>query len=208
MKHRNYKFILKGTDGEGEGTFTGLAAVYGNVDSYKEVIQPGAFTKTLADKEGEVPILWQHDSREPIGVAQLSDSREGLRADGSLVLESPVAQKAYGLLKKKALRGLSIGYDVIADEAREGIRYLTQIKLWEISLVTFPANELALVSGVKSAQEWKDFMDWLRSSDLSDEQRADLNKFLALAGPPPAATQQLSAPDLHALMEAVSKSCA
>src|SRR5947209_6087057 len=107
--HKDFRFELKSLTAE--GTFEGLAAVYGNVDLGGDVIEPGAFQKTLVDKGGEVPILYQHDSSEPIGLGKLSDSREGLVVKGDLVLESPVAAKAYALLKKGVLKGLSIGYD-------------------------------------------------------------------------------------------------
>ena len=150
--HRDFKFELKSlTDA---GTFEGLAAVYGNVDLGGDVIEAGAFQKTMADKGGEVPILWQHDQREPVGLGKLSDSREGLFVKGKLVLaENPVAQKAYSLLKRGVLRGLSIGYDSVKDRMVDGVRHLSEIKLWEISLVTFPMNEQATVTGVKSGVE-------------------------------------------------------
>jgi uncharacterized protein len=132
-----------------QGTFIGLASVYGNKDLGGDVVEQGAFTKTISEKNGEVPILWQHDHREPIGIGRLSDSAEGLHIKGELTLESPVAQKAYALLKRGVLKGLSIGYDTVKDEVKDKVRYLKELKLWEVSVVTFPMNELAGVRGIK-----------------------------------------------------------
>ena len=146
--HKEFRFSIKSI--APDGTFEGLAATYGNVDLGGDLIEPGAFSKTLAEKNGEVPILWQHDAREPIGLGKLSDTSQGLVVHGELALESPVAQKAYGLLKRGVLKGLSIGYDTIKAQAGEGARRLSELKLWEISLVTFPMNEMAMVTGVKS----------------------------------------------------------
>ena len=70
-----------------------------------------------------------------------------------LALESPVAQKAYGLLKKGVLKGLSIGYDDVKSRIVEGVRRLSEMKLWEVSLVTFPMNPAAQVLGVKNLED-------------------------------------------------------
>lgn len=148
---KDFKFQIKSVDEK--GSFTGLAAVYGNIDLGGDIIAPGAFTKTLRDKGGKVPILWQHDTREPIGMGTLEDSDKGLMINGQLCMESPVGQKAYGLMKMEVLKGLSIGYDTIVSEYdRENeIRTLKEVKLWEVSLVTFPMNPLAGVTDVKAA---------------------------------------------------------
>jgi HK97 family phage prohead protease len=139
-----------------QGTFTGLASVYGNRDLGGDIVEPGAFTKTIADKNGEVPILWQHDYREPIGMGKLMDTAGGLQIMGELAVESsPTAMKAYGLMKKGILKGLSIGYDTIRDEVKEKVRYLKELKLWEVSIVTFPMNELATVNSIKTLEDAK-----------------------------------------------------
>lgn len=159
--NKTFKFEIK-EFGE-MGAFTGMASVYGNKDLGGDVVEPGAFTKTLADKGGEVPILWQHDSREPIGMGKLTDGPGGLQIDGVLAIDvSPVAVKAYGLMKKGIIKGLSIGYDTIRDEVKDRVRYLRELKLWEVSLVTFPMNELATINTVKAVEEAKvEFGEWV-----------------------------------------------
>jgi HK97 family phage prohead protease len=148
---KDFKFQLKGV--EDTGSFIGLAAVYGNVDLGDDIIAPGAFTKTLREKGNQVPILWQHDPREPIGIGTLTDSEKGLKIEGQLCMESPVAQKAHALMKMGVLKGLSIGYDPVVTEwdDENEIRTLKEVKLWEVSTVTFPMNERANVTTVKAS---------------------------------------------------------
>lgn len=140
-----------------DGSFEGYGAVFGNVDSYGEVVAKGAFKASLAEHRarGTLPaMLWQHDPRSPIGVyAEMREDSTGLYVKGQLALETERGSEAHVLLRMKALNGLSIGFVPSKwewDEER-GIRTLTQIDLWEVSLVTFPANPEARVSGVKAA---------------------------------------------------------
>lgn len=150
-EHKAFPLQVKEVDAEA-GTFSGYAAVFGNRDSYGDVIEPGAFAKTVADKGGVFPVLWQHDSWEPIGVSTtMSEDDKGLYVEAEVSMEpSGKGPLAMDLLRRKAIRGLSIGFQVVQQSMDAGIRRLTEIKLWEFSVVTFPANELALVSGVKS----------------------------------------------------------
>jgi uncharacterized protein len=152
MQRVNFKLELKSLDQQ--GVFEGLAAVYGNTDLQNEVIERGAFTRTLAHKNGEVPILWQHDPSEPIGMGQLTDTSAGLVVRGQLAIDSsPVAQKAYGLLKLGIVKGLSVGFDSVKAKMVDGVRRLSELRLWEVSLVTFGANPSAVITGVKSEHD-------------------------------------------------------
>ena len=132
------------------GNFQGLASVYGNVDLGGDVVMPGAFTKTIQSRGGEVPLLFAHDMKQPIGLGKLTDTAAGLQIDGQLVLSVGKAKEAYDLLKARVLKGLSIGYDTIKSDVVNGIRRLQELKLFEVSLVTVPMNELATVSSVKT----------------------------------------------------------
>jgi uncharacterized protein len=153
MKHADLKLSLKAIPSAAEdGTFEGLASVYGNVDLGGDVVEAGAFSKSLQDRGGTVPILWQHDSHDPIGTGRLTDSYEGLRISGELVLETPSARAAYALMKKKAISGLSIGFDIVRHEIQNGVRVLKELKLWEVSLVTFPMNPAAQIFAIKTAE--------------------------------------------------------
>lgn len=178
MKQKQIRFDVKSLNDN--GTFTGFAAVYGNVDQGNDVIDPGAFKTTLAARGGRVPLLYQHNPREPIGIGNLTDSEKGLVIEGKLVLSVPRAKEAYDLLKEEVLRGLSIGYEVVQEKMVGGVRYLKEIKLFEVSLVTFPMNELALVTGVKSDAEWDELF---KQMEETLPKNADLfKKFEALSG--------------------------
>jgi hypothetical protein len=148
MEQLNCKLQIKSITEQGQ--FQGLASVYGNVDLGGDVVMPGAFSKTLADRGGEVPVLFAHDMRQPVGLGKLHDTAAGLQIDGELVLSVGKAKEAYDLLKAKVLRGLSIGYDAVKSDVVNGARRLLEVKLFEVSLVTVPMNELATVSAVKA----------------------------------------------------------
>jgi HK97 family phage prohead protease len=139
-----------------DGSFEGVLAVYDNVDLGGDSILPGAFTKTMKDHGNEVPLLWQHDTEEPIGQLTLTDSPEALLVKGQLLMDLPMAQKAYLLLKAKIIKGMSIGYDTIKKDIEGGVRKLKEIRLWEGSIVTFPMNPLAMVTAIKALREKKD----------------------------------------------------
>jgi uncharacterized protein len=136
-----------------DGTFEGLAAVYGNTDLQGDVIAPGAFTRTLADHGNQVPLLWQHNMAAPIGKATLTDTPAGLAVKGKLALGVSVARDAYESLKAGILSGLSIGFDTIRATPENGKRVLKELRLFEISLVTFAANPEAMVTAVKADRE-------------------------------------------------------
>ena len=136
-----------------DGLFSGYGSVFGVIDSYQEVVAPGAFTKSLQRRTPS--LLWQHRSSEPIGVyTSIREDQTGLYVEGKLALKTARGAEAYELLKMGAISGLSIGFLVklfeYINNGEEKVRRLTEIDLWEVSLVTFPANESARVSGVKS----------------------------------------------------------
>lgn len=152
LEKRTCRFEVKELAEDTPGQFSGIASVYGVTDLQGDVVMPGAFTKTIEERGRELPILWQHHPDTPIGVGTLSDSGPGLLLAGSLVLDVQKAREAYALLKAKAVKGLSIGYEVIKDRMENGVRQLLEIRLWEVSLVTFAANPLAQVTGVKDIE--------------------------------------------------------
>ena len=148
MQHNAFRFEVKTVDES--GSFTGLASTYGNIDQGGDVVEPGAFNRTLQNAKGPWPVLAGHDPAEQIGYAELSDSAHGLKVSGQLVLHTEKARQSYELMKAKALRGLSIGYDTIKSVMKDGVRHLQELKLYEISVTPFPMNELATVTAVKS----------------------------------------------------------
>lgn len=154
IKHKNVAFDVKSVSEE--GVIEGYASVYGNIDSYGDVVQKGAFKNLFSKKDSIIPVLWQHDTRQPVGGASLFKEDDlGLYMKASLVMEVQKAQEARALAKAGVVTGLSIGYTVneYTYNKEEGVTYLTDLNLWEVSLVTFPANTEARVEGVKQILE-------------------------------------------------------
>ena len=147
--------------------FSGYGAVFGNIDSCKDVIAPGAFKASLtkSSETGNWPsMLLQHgglgmgvEDRVPIGVwTNLTEDETGLFSEGFLA-DTQKGRDIYALFKtpvRPAISGLSIGYTVISSSPEiikgERVTLLTAIDLKEISVVTFPANDLARVTNVKN----------------------------------------------------------
>lgn len=166
LKYIDRPFEVKAVDDE--GIFTGYGSVFGNVDSYKEIVSPGAFADSLAEwkSAGKLPpVLWQHRSGEPVGpYLEMNEDTHGLFVRGQLLVNDVVrAKEARALMKAKAVNGLSIGFVVREDsyDRVTGIRTLKKVDLWEVSIVTFPANPAAQVGTVKSAIDALEDLDAL-----------------------------------------------
>lgn len=139
---------------DSHGRFAGYASVFGVIDQQRDIMLPGAFAGTLKGRAGDVKLLWQHQQEEPIGVFdRLFEDARGLYVECRLLLGVQKANEAYLLLKAGAVSGLSIGYSPVRYtlDAGSGVRRLSEVELWEVSLVTFPANGRANVTVVKSA---------------------------------------------------------
>jgi len=150
-------FTLKALDtrqdeGGEVGVFEGLAATFGERDLLGDIVEPGAFRDGLARPE-RVKMLWQHDAHAPIGVwERLVETAAGLSVRGRLVLEVRQAREALALLKAGAVDALSIGFSVPKGGARfergKNLRRIARLDLWEISVVTFPANPKARIGRI------------------------------------------------------------
>lgn len=153
IKHMSCALDVKALGGD--GIFTGYASVFGELDQQNEIVTAGAFRRTLTKwrQQNRAPaLLWMHDPTQPIGIwQQIREDSNGLKVEGRLALRAQKGAEAYELLKIGALSGLSIGYRVVSSriDGTRKARLLTDVDLFEISLVTFPANEAARVSGVK-----------------------------------------------------------
>jgi HK97 family phage prohead protease len=150
---RNY-FELKEVNED--GSFVGIASVYGVEDLGGDVVDKGAFKKTISENPS-VPILWQHKADEVIGTGTVKEWQGKVLLEAKLDLDDATALKAYQKMKKGLIKGLSIGFNTVKStwEEIEGrmIRHITELKLWEVSVVTFPMLPAAQVTRVKSAEE-------------------------------------------------------
>jgi len=158
-KYYNTPFELKTVSDA--GAFEGYGAVFNNIDDGGDIIQQGAFTKSLAEWKGKKalpPVLWYHNPAEPIGAFdKLNEDQKGLHVSGQLWIDSPAtdaAVKAYRGLKAGNVTGLSIGFKTsAADYNQDGNRLLKEVDLFEVSIIPFPMNDSARVLTVKAAYE-------------------------------------------------------
>jgi uncharacterized protein len=200
IERRDIRLIETKASGETPGRFSGYGAVFGNVDATGDVIQAGAFAETLGEWKQRAkwpPMLLQHgggvfgggaEDMLPVGEwLDMEENRRGLKVDGQLfALGTEKGQYIYEGLKAGVLDGLSIGFQtresVTGTRAGEPDRILTNLDLWEVSIVTFPANPKARVTAVKALT-----LDTLRGleeslhEDLRDAgfSRADAKRVVA-----------------------------
>jgi uncharacterized protein len=147
-------------DGLEEGQFTAYASVFGNKDSYGDVVMPGAFKGTLerwAAKDAVIPLLFGHRMDDPdfnLGHVDAVEDDHGLLVTGTFDMESPKAPSTYRALKGGRLSQMSFAYDVIEGSwvTRDGDEFfeLRELELFEVSIVTVGANQETEVLAVKS----------------------------------------------------------
>lgn len=179
------------------GVFEGYAAHFSNADSYGDIIQPGAFRKTLQERQHKLRVLWNHDAWGlPIAKHQTAnEDGQGLYVKAAFV-DTTLAQDVRKLLQEGAVDSMSIGFTTVKSEDDEhGQRLLTELRLFEYSPVTFPANELAVITAVKSGNA-EQFI-----TQLEDFIQVGLKRGRPLSAPN--LTRLKSAvTDLHALLSA------
>jgi len=146
--------VTKGRDIEG------YASLFGACDQGNDIVQRGAYAQSLrrlADDGRRVKMLWQHDPTEPIGIwDEVREDAHGLYVKGRLLNDVARAREASALIEAGAIDGLSIGYKTLrATKDGQGRRLLSEVELWEVSLVTFPMLPEARVNAAAEAAEAK-----------------------------------------------------
>ncbi|MEM1128927.1 MAG: HK97 family phage prohead protease [Pseudomonadota bacterium] len=131
---------IRVTDGS---AIEGYASVFGRTDQGGDVVAKGAYSaslKKLSDAGRRVKLLWQHDPAQPIGIwDQVREDDHGLYVKGRLLSDVAKGREAASLIEAGAIDGLSIGYRTLkAAKDDRGRRVLSEVELWEVSLVTFP----------------------------------------------------------------------
>jgi hypothetical protein len=174
---KSFGFEVKAVD---DNHFEGYASVFRNVDSYGDVIEPGAFTKTLQESK-RVKVLWQHDWNIPIGrPVQMSEDNHGLYVKAK-ISATDEGKRAMILMKDGVIDELSIGFNTVKDEwdKQNNVRRIKEVKLWEFSPVTFAANEQAMITGVKGFNQFGALaaaMAELKSGKVLSEKNSGLVK--------------------------------
>jgi HK97 family phage prohead protease len=183
---------VKADDIDETGKFKGWGSTFGgSPDAHGDIVVKGAFKDTIAEggrNRNGIAMLYQHNPGEPIGIwTKLEELDKGLYVEGELILDVQTAKDAFALMRRGAIKGLSIGYDIprlengmrdpdayeIVEKGDSWVRFLKRLELWEISLVTFPANIGANVTTVKDFENCVTERDWektLREAGLSNSQ--------------------------------------
>lgn len=136
---------------QGDHVIEGYASLFGACDQGGDVVGKGAYTASLKALTGQgrsVKMLWQHDPAQPIGVwDEVREDGKGLWVKGRLLPDVAKGRDAIELIAAGAIDGLSIGYRTVkATKNDKGQRLLTELELWEVSLVTFPMLPSARVA--------------------------------------------------------------
>lgn len=168
MKVKDFAIRVKEDerDGLADGEFIGYASIFGNVDSYGEVVAKGAFEKSLkewSESGGVLPVLWGHNMSDPDynvgGVVSAAEDDRGLKIHAQLDLDSPKGRQVYRLLKGGRVGQMSFAFDVVEKhdvKAGDGLPdhvSLDEVKLYEVSVVPIGANQETEILAVKSAAD-------------------------------------------------------
>ena len=154
MEYKSLEFKAESVDMKAR-TFEGYASTW-DIDQTKDVIHKGAFTKTI--KEGfssnRIKVLWQH--YEPLGLPlEMHEDSTGLWVKG-YVSKTTLGDDALELMKDKVVDRMSIGFSIPQNKSNfddEGVRNIFEVKLYEFSPVTFPANENAFIKSIATFNE-------------------------------------------------------
>ena len=185
IEHKEAAFELK-KEPDADGLFEGYASVFGIVDQGLDVVERGAFVKSLGSGR-KVKMLWQHDTEKVIGVwDEIREDERGLFVKGRLLKGIKLAEEAMVMLRAGALDSMSIGYRTVEAVAEGGgrIRKLMELDLFEVSLVTFPMLPDAKVTDVKSLATEREFEAFLRDAGYSRKEATalTLHGFKGLTG--------------------------
>ena len=164
LKHFKAQIKAAGDGNEAEGVFTGYASVFGNVDSYGDVIRKGAFEQSLKDwKESgnSIPVLYNHDFNDPFSnigaVTEAVEDDHGLKVSAQLDMDNPKAAQVHRLLKAGRLSQMSFAFNVTeggwGKAGDEEVFEIRGLKLYEVSVVTVGANQETEITDVKAALE-------------------------------------------------------
>ncbi len=160
-----------------EAVIEGYASLFGQTDQGGDCVEKGAYCaslKSLGHRGQRVKMLWQHDPAQPIGVwDEVREDSTGLWVKGRLLESTQRGREAAALIQAGALDGLSIGYRTKrARKTDKGQRLLTELELWEVSLVTFPMLPSARVAAKGSFLELED--TWRQIAEVLNGARLEM----------------------------------
>ena len=154
IKYKNCTFEIKADVDKRE--VEAYASIFDNKDSYDDIMQKGAFTKTIKENIRRIKTLWNHNWDNPIGKPlRIEEDSKGLYTVTKFAKTSK-ADEILQLVKENVIDELSIGYTTVKDgyDKNKNANLLKEVKLMEYSFVTFAANEEAQVTGVKNLDQY------------------------------------------------------
>lgn len=168
-KEVEYRHFIPGSiraQDDGERIFEGYAVTWDTIDDYGTTFKRGAFKKTISERGDRIKVLWNHNIDEPIGkIIEIREDDKGLFVRGLLTEGVSKAEDVYKNLKAKVIDTLSFGFNQLQGKPnKDGVRDITEVKLYEISPVTFEANETAVITDVRKEEEGVE----QRSEDFSE----------------------------------------
>lgn len=160
MEHLTKSFSLKAAD---NGTIAGYFSTYEKTpDSYGDIIESGAFTKTIEKRKESghpFPLCFNHDFDKIIGVVDSVEEKENGPFIEAHFLDTELAQDVRKFVQSGAVYQFSFAYDVLKarepneEEKKNGVtNVLQEVEVFEVSVVTVPANQNAVVTDVKSVE--------------------------------------------------------
>ena len=159
IEFRNFEIKSMDTMPNGEMFLEGYGAIFGNIDACEDIIEKGAFAKTLSENKGRIAFCYQHEIDEPIGkIEEIKEDNIGLWLR---VRISDACEEIKTKLQEGILKEMSVGFQTMISTYDENtdVRTIKEVKLWEVSLVTIAANPLAVVMQLKSIQEKEDYIE-------------------------------------------------
>jgi HK97 family phage prohead protease len=138
---------------EEQGIVKGLGSVFGNVDSDNDIIEKGAFTKTILENRSRIKYLYQHRIDKPVGtMKELEETESALSFVAQIALKTSLGRDVFEMIKAGLINENSVGFATVKQQydQKSGINYIKEVKLYEISAVTLAANPLAFINEVKS----------------------------------------------------------
>lgn len=142
-----------------KGIVKGLGSVFGNVDSDGDIIEKGAYTKTIQENRSRIKYLYQHRLDQPIGtMKELNETNEGLEFVSKLAIKTRLGQDVFEMIKAGVITENSVGFATVKQQFNksDNVNYIKEVKLYEISAVTLAANPLAFINEVKAKTGMED----------------------------------------------------
>lgn len=130
---------------------TGYLSSFGNIDSDNDIIEKGAFTKSINERFNEIFYLQQHDWSRPLGkFTKLVEDEKGLYFEGEIINTS-YGEDQLKLYEAGIVKEHSIGFITVKSEKVSNARIIKEVKLYEGSAVTLGANNQTPFLGFKSS---------------------------------------------------------